>query len=342
VEDIFWSHPGGDQWHMQEGEEDVDCFKRVDAGDIPLRGKKYLTDKKKFPSKSAAYELVCCKCFKTKDQMLHSAQAVESLRKFLADNSDNDYFIINWLVPGHYTVVNLYVRKLPYGEDKEFDTLLQKFREGDDKFRSTRFKYIPIIHEAPSVVKASVVALLGRLRPVLIGNKLTTHHFIGKNYTEVNVDTGSSSIVNAAAGILIKGFKGIIATTAFLIEGRDEDELPERMLGVRRSHAVFRILRDLSVVCFSYTATGGLKSRRFASSKILSFHSRCPLNCRAIFRYDYTAPPPLKKKKSSWFGGMFGSSKRGSKSKVEETKEERRLKQASSIEENVEPNTQGV
>jgi len=304
VEDIFWSHPGGDQWHMQEGEEDVDCFKRVDAGDIPLRGKKYLTDKKKFPSKSAAYELVCCKCFKTKDQMLHSAQAVESLRKFLADNSDNDYFIINWLVPGHYTVVNLYVRKLPYGEDKEFDTLLQKFREGDDKFRSTRFKYIPIIHEAPSVVKASVVALLGRLRPVLIGNKLTTHHFIGKNYTEVNVDTGSSSIVNAAAGILIKGFKGIIATTAFLIEGRDEDELPERMLGLHCNRRV-----EVAKVCVEY---------------------------------DYTAPPPLKKKKSSWFGGMFGSSKRGSKSKVEETKEERRLKQASSIEENVEPNTQGV
>mmetsp|Transcript_18872 Transcript_18872/g.36195 ORF Transcript_18872/g.36195 Transcript_18872/m.36195 type:complete len:100 (-) Transcript_18872:256-555(-) len=98
----------------------------------------------------------------------------------------------------------------------------------------------------------------------------------------------------------MRGFKGIVATTAFLIEGRDEDELPERMLGLH---------------C----------NTRVEMAKV-------------SIEYDYTPPPPmLKKKRSSWFGSMFGTG-----SKIEETKQDRdNVKQNSSIEENVEPNTRG-
>eukprot|EP00471_Norrisiella_sphaerica_P014490 CAMPEP_0184503238 /NCGR_PEP_ID=MMETSP0113_2-20130426/51774_1 /TAXON_ID=91329 /ORGANISM="Norrisiella sphaerica, Strain BC52" /LENGTH=301 /DNA_ID=CAMNT_0026892701 /DNA_START=150 /DNA_END=1055 /DNA_ORIENTATION=+ len=281
-EDILWRHGEGNAWHMKKGEDDDNCFHRVDATEIPLRGKRYLEDRKKYPSKEAAFALVCCKCFKTKHQMLHSAKEIGSLKAYLEENSENEYFIVNWLVPGHYTVVNLYVRKLRRNEDKEFDKLFDMFRKGDAKFRSDRFKYIPQIIEAPSMVKTSVTALLGRLRPVLIGNKLTCHHFTGKNYIEVDVDTGSSRIVSAAAGILIKGFKSIIANTGFLIEGRHESELPERMLAV---HCNTKVTLD-----------------------------------KIAIKYDYQPPPPQQTSKSKgWFGGLFS---RSSSNVEEEAKKE--------------------
>eukprot|EP00467_Chlorarachnion_reptans_P002964 CAMPEP_0114500958 /NCGR_PEP_ID=MMETSP0109-20121206/8242_1 /TAXON_ID=29199 /ORGANISM="Chlorarachnion reptans, Strain CCCM449" /LENGTH=289 /DNA_ID=CAMNT_0001678655 /DNA_START=214 /DNA_END=1080 /DNA_ORIENTATION=+ len=271
----LWVHSENDVWHRREKEDDINCFHRIDATSIKLRGKNYLDDKKKLPSKEAAFDLVCAKCFKTSHQMLHSAKEVDSLKKYLEDHPDNEYFIVNWLVPGHYTVVNLYVRTLKRGEDVEFDKLYDMFREGDEKFRKERFKYIPQIIEAPSILKATVSSMLGGLRPVLICNKLTCHHFTGKNYVEVNVDTGSSRIVSAAAGILVKGFSGIVANTGFLIEGRDKSELPERMLGV---HCNTKITLD-----------------------------------KIAIPYDYQAPEKEQTPKKGWFGGMFSRSSRSGK-----------------------------
>lgn len=295
VADIFWKHEGDEVWHFRKSEDDINCFHRIDAKKIPLRGKNYLTDKKKYPSKDSAFELVCCKCFKTKQQMLHAGKEVDSLCKFLSDNEENEYFIVNWLVPGHYTCVNLYVRTLKVGEDAEFDNIYTKFREGDSKFRSDRFKYIPELLEAPSMVKSTVNAMLGGLRPVLIGNKLTCHHFTGKNYVEVDVDTGSSRIVSAAAGILVKGFAGIVANTGFLIEGRDESELPERMLG---------------------------------------YHCNTKISLATIsLQYDYDPPPPQSKKKKSWFGGMFGgrSSRTSSKANLRDSNSKSPAKSTSTL-----------
>eukprot|EP00954_Amorphochlora_amoebiformis_P027320 1384781-Amorphochlora_amoeboformis.AAC.2 len=163
-EDVMWRHGKKDNWHLKQSKEDVDCFERVKAKTFPLRGKRYMYDKKKYPSKDAAFALVCCKCFKTDHQLLNSAVNIDSLRDYIEENEDNEYFIMNWLVPGHYTVVNLYVRKLSRGVDKEFDTAYEAFKKGDAKYRSERFKYIPQIIEAPSVVKAAVNTMLGGLR----------------------------------------------------------------------------------------------------------------------------------------------------------------------------------
>jgi len=100
---------------------------------------------------------------------------------------------------------------------------------------------------------------------------------------------------------------GIVATTAFLIEGRDEDTLPERMLGLHKNLKV-----EISKVCVEY---------------------------------DYEpSEEELAKKKSGWFGGMFSSSRRGANkkdAKKNEAKNESLVKKAESIE-NVEPSNQNT
>ncbi|GAB5373221.1 hypothetical protein AAMO2058_001731700 [Amorphochlora amoebiformis] len=233
VEDIPWVHNQREVWHMKEKgvDSDEDCYSRIDASKLfRIRGPNYLEDKMKIPSKKAAFTLVCCKCFETKHKMKNAAQNIPSLAQYLCDNKDQEYFVQTWLVPGHYTVVNLYVRTLGKGEDPAFDMAFSAFQRGDEKYRNDRIKFIAQIIEAPSVIYGTVNGILGGLRPALLGRKLTCYHYNGPNYIEMDVDTGSSIFVATAATLMIKTFARIIANTAFLIEGRNKSELPERIL----------------------------------------------------------------------------------------------------------------
>eukprot|EP00466_Bigelowiella_natans_P011194 jgi/Bigna1/132566/aug1.18_g7274 len=200
---------------MKKSDDDnQNIYYRVDAKEVKLRGKKYLTDRKKYPSKEAAYKLVCSKCFKTEEK----SEAVELI---VVTPQENEYMVINW-----------------NGKDPAFDKLIDTFRRGDDKFRSSRFKLLPKLLEAPSAIVVLLRTVIGTLRPVLIGNKLTCYHYTGKNYMEVDIDTGSSFFVCHLASSMVRAFQGIVVNQGFAIEGRDESELPERMLGVSKSNQI--------------------------------------------------------------------------------------------------------
>jgi len=90
----------------------------------------------------------------------------------------------------------------------------------------------PLTHSLFEISMQSMVRMLsGSLRPALIAQKLTTTFFTGKNYIEASIDTGSSCAVSMAAKTMVRTFSSIVANIAWLIEGRDEGELPERVLG---------------------------------------------------------------------------------------------------------------
>ncbi len=64
--------------------------------------------------------------------------------------------------------------------DAAFDTVFQRFLNGDDSFRCERFKLIPTIVEGSWVVRQGV----GK-KPAITGNKLRQVYFRGDNYFEV-------------------------------------------------------------------------------------------------------------------------------------------------------------
>jgi len=90
---------------------------------------------------------------------------------------------------------------------------------------------------APSLVK-STASKLGGERPVIICKKLNSKFHRGDNYLEINMDVGSSKIASMMNSTILKACSKIVVEESWILEGQEEDELPERVLGSVRSHFI--------------------------------------------------------------------------------------------------------
>jgi len=105
-------------------------------------------------------------------------------------------------------------------------------------FRNKRIKLIANITDGPWVIKTAVPN-----KPALLGKKLVCRYFGGDNYVEVDLHVGSS-IIAAQVTSLCRGLvKQFAADLAFVIQGEEEGELPERVLGSLHIHKIDLELR---------------------------------------------------------------------------------------------------
>lgn len=111
--------------------------------------------------------------------------------------------------------------------------LLAAFLLGDDEYRTSRFKLIPSVIEGPWIIKQSV----GN-KPVILGRKVTQRYFEGSGYLEVSVDIGSSAIASRVLSLVRDYSKNVVVEIAVLLQGENEAELPERLLGSVRFNRV--------------------------------------------------------------------------------------------------------
>mmetsp|Transcript_10060 Transcript_10060/g.16764 ORF Transcript_10060/g.16764 Transcript_10060/m.16764 type:complete len:216 (+) Transcript_10060:146-793(+) len=119
--------------------------------------------------------------------------------------------------------------RTPYIGDKTFDALLLSFIEGTDEYRNRRMKIIPRCIEGPWVVRTAV----GQT-PAIMGTKIQQNYYSTKEYFELEVNVQSSK---AAGTILaaVKSFTKLVSIDlAFVLQGENEAELPERILGCLR------------------------------------------------------------------------------------------------------------
>ena len=108
--------------------------------------------------------------------------------------------------------------------------LFAEFLEGDDAYRTSRFKLIPSIVEGSYGLKY----IVGN-KPVLLGNKVTQRYWTGPGYIEIGVDCGSSSVASYVLNQVRGASKSVVVEIAVLIEGDKEEELPEQVLGSVRA-----------------------------------------------------------------------------------------------------------
>lgn len=219
-----------------------------------VRGPKYLQQSKKnaieFKQQSEVplYSCVNLNAFLAPMNMSHSAQKVGELRRFLEKHPDPEYeegglplylvfcFMFKGIFSSEYTLVQqIFKRQGPSaGQDAALERSMKRFLLGNDKYKSDRLKFMCHVVEAPSAILSTVRGLGGE-RPVLIGKKLTTQYFHGKNYLEIDMDVSSSMIASTLNSTILSASAASILDYSWLLEAQEEDELPERILVKIRS-----------------------------------------------------------------------------------------------------------
>ncbi|CAB4282774.1 unnamed protein product [Prunus armeniaca] len=149
------------------------------------------------------------------------------VQKYAAQGGREFFFIVNIQVPGSttYSLALYYMMNSPV----EDAPLLESFIKGDDAYRNSRFKLIPYISKGSWIVKQSV----GK-KACLIGQALEINYFHGKNYLELGIDIGSSTVARGVVSLVLGYLNNLVIEMAFLIQANTPEELPEYLLGTCR------------------------------------------------------------------------------------------------------------
>ncbi|XP_027348093.1 protein ENHANCED DISEASE RESISTANCE 2-like [Abrus precatorius] len=193
-----------------------------------IRGETYLKDRQKVKAKGTLMQIVGADWlqFDTRQDDLCSRPG-SIVQQYAAKGGPEFFFVVNIQIPGSpsYSIVLYYMMETPL----EDNPLLQRFVDGDDAYRNSRFKLIPHISKGPWVVKQSV----GK-KACLVGQALKIHYFRGRNYLELDIDVGSSAIAKAIVNLVLGYLNNLVTEMAFLIEGNTQAELPELLIGTCR------------------------------------------------------------------------------------------------------------
>ena len=135
-----------------------------------------------------------------------------------------------------------------------------------DHFRNQRFKLVPRLVDGPWVVKSALPQ-----KPALLGTKLTQRYFRGECYVETDVHVGSSVVANNITG-LCRGFSARLdIEMGFLLEGRDEAELPEKVRAEPQAPSLHRLwhhLQDCQGGGGGGGGGGGLRSGLYEAGEV--------------------------------------------------------------------------
>lgn len=183
--------------------------------------------------------------------------------------------------------------------ESAFATLFRRFREGDQAFRDGAFKIIPQVVKGPWIVKQSVGSGSSSV-PVLLGKRLDIDYFTGAGYVEVDVNVHSNAVASSITKMVRGMTRMVVIDIAFLLEGKEDDELPERLIGVFRMDHMrmdaatgvdgVRRSSDSSCSCSSATSSDsssrGGRSARTWRNRIprpgASTRTTCPSQCGSL------------------------------------------------------------
>ncbi|MCO5614552.1 hypothetical protein L7F22_068835 [Adiantum nelumboides] len=208
-------------------------------GDLfQVRGPNYLESKSKTKGgewllKPIAFDWIKCST-KIFNVMRHPharvRAALEEALKHAEKVNDKKPFVwaINLQVPSkeNHSLIFYYVTY----EQPMKDSLLQRFLDGDNAFRNSRFKLLANVVQGPWIVKTAV----GERAVCLLGKAVTCSYTRDKDFMEIDVDIGASIMANAIVHLAFGCVTSLTVDLAFLIEGQTQRELPERILGTIR------------------------------------------------------------------------------------------------------------
>ena len=130
-------------------------------------------------------------------------------------------------------VNHVFKRKDHLPRDEALMAAFNRFILGSTEEKNAQFKFMFKVVDCPASLKTAI-ALLGGERPVIIGKQLTTTHYQGKNYFEVNVDVSSSKIASMLNTTIFSQSGTLVHEHCWLLQANFQNELPERVLALLR------------------------------------------------------------------------------------------------------------
>ncbi|CAN8254560.1 unnamed protein product [Cochlearia groenlandica] len=201
----------------------------ADPSTFLIRGDNYLNDQQKVKAKATLMQMIGADWIssdKREDDL--GGRMGGLVQQFAAKGGPEFFFIVTLQVPAGsamYSLALYYMVKTPLEEHP----LLNSFVNGDDAYRNSRFKLIPHISKGSWIVKQSV----GK-KACLVGQALEVRYTRGKNYLELDIDVGSSTVARGVTNLVLGYLNNLVIEMAFLIQANTAEELPEMLLGTCR------------------------------------------------------------------------------------------------------------
>jgi len=141
------------------------------------------------------------------------------------------FFVVHFDTGMEHLVATFVPNYKPDSSDCPEVRCWERFISGDADYRNARFKIIPYCLDGPWLVKKTI-----GLKPAIIGKKINCYwkDDMDSKVIEFYCDIASSIMATTMLGIVKSACKSVVLDLAFLIEAQEDDELPERILGVAR------------------------------------------------------------------------------------------------------------
>ncbi|KAG6791945.1 hypothetical protein POTOM_001080 [Populus tomentosa] len=199
-----------------------DCWRISDGNNFRVRSRRFCFDKSKVPAGKHLMDLVAVDWFKDTKRMDHVARR-QGCAAQVASEKGLFSVVFNLQVPGstHYSMVFYFVTK-----ELVPGSLLQRFVDGDDEFRNSRFKLIPSVPKirlsqndrvAFCNESCRVHGLCGR---VLEAPRAYWEKQLIATISVVDVDIGSSTVANGVLGLVIGVITTLVVDMAFLVQAQ--------------------------------------------------------------------------------------------------------------------------
>ncbi|KAG7030348.1 Protein ENHANCED DISEASE RESISTANCE 2 [Cucurbita argyrosperma subsp. argyrosperma] len=212
-------------------DKDTNCWTSPSGAGFMIRGKNYLKDNSKVMGGDPLLKLIAVDWFKVDKSFDGIALHPRNLVQSEAGKKVPFMLVINLQVPAkpNYSMVMYYAADRPVNKS----SLLGKFVDGSDMYRNSRFKLIPSIVEGYWMVKRAVGT-----KACLLGKAVTCKYLRRDNFLEIDVDIGSSTVARSVIGLVLGYVTSLVVDLAILIEAKEEEELPEYVLGTVRLNRV--------------------------------------------------------------------------------------------------------
>lgn len=219
----------------------LDAWAEPPATNFKVRGKNYLQDSIKFPSEPSVFQLLTVDLVKVDEPIFtglcsHPHERIQqALRREKATGHrelPQFIFAVNLCVPGqsyYHWVAYFGIDDLSVIQNQAtpFGRVASRFFFGDsDEFRRKTFKLIPRIADGNFVVRKTVGS-----KPAILGRKLKQYYIRDDRFMELIVNIGSEKMAERIVKLALGYAKTLVVDMMFLLEGAEEDLLPERILG---------------------------------------------------------------------------------------------------------------